>query len=30
MRNAFRGGSPGNIGAPKGMPEKEITQWQQD
>jgi hypothetical protein len=28
MRNAFRGGSPGKTGAPKGVPEKEIKQWQ--
>jgi hypothetical protein len=32
MRNASRGGSPGNTGAPKGMPEqeKENTRWQLD
>jgi hypothetical protein len=30
MRNAFRGGFPGKTGAPEGMSEKEITQWQQD
>ena len=30
MRYAFRGGSPGNTGAPKGTLKKESITWQLD